>query len=1169
MPSWLRIFSRFRRGAGGKRALALHGQGAAENQAGRHGEAARLLLAAIDADPGIAEIHYELGRAMQALGEPARAVTCFREAIDIDPRHRDAHVDLASAMRALGNPEAAEQAARGALALSSASTPASAPAHASLGAALEGQGKFAEAADSYRAALAFDPDSVPALANLSTVCLQLGAMDEAARCAERAVRVAPLNAQVHVRRGNVLMEQRSPEQAADSFREAMRLQPGDAAICNSLAFSYDMQGRLEAALNFYERALDLDPDNVQAHVNRAAIRLTEGDYARGWEEYEWRQRSAGHAPLYERFGQPRWDGSPLAGRRILVHAEQGLGDEVMFASCLPEVVAQAAHCIIDCEPRLANLYRRSFPQATVHGGKQTDGADWIADAGPIDVGIPCGSLPQYLRRTAADFPRHAGYLRAAPQRVAAWRERLERLGPGRKIGLAWRGGVPQTGRGSRSVTLEELLPVLRLEGLTFVSLQYGPTSADLAALRDRHGIEIHHFQEAFDDYDDMAALMTALDLTLSVCSAVVDLGGALGRPVWVIAPVRADFRYGLKSDAMPWYPSVRLFRQQRYGEWAPVMEVVAAALSGTAESHRELSDQLCRRGAAEEALHHGQEALRLRPGWAYAHNSIGVALQALSRFDEAIEQFERALQLDPGHASAHVNLGNALLDKGDPDAAIAHYNQAVALDPGNATAHLTLAMALEDDGRYAEALDAYGRVQALEPSDGVRIKMATMLPLYPDSAAEIDHLRAQLDRSLTELMAQPLRLRDPAREVGQTAFLLPYQGRNDRDLQVKLAALYEHACPELLYVAPHCRVPQGPQQRRRVGFASKYFNAHSVGIWFNQLISLLAKEPDFELVLIDLSGSADAELRAACARYLAPPRDLAEARQAIAREELDILVYADIGMDPLGYFLAFSRLAPVQCAMLGHPVTTGIRNVDYFISSALFEREDAQAHYSEKLVKLASLPLYIPRPLPPAAAKTRAQLRLPEGRTLYACPMMLHKFHPDFDAAMAGILRRDPRAEILLFRDSRFPRRHEALRKRFAASHGDVADRLRFLPWANLEDLMSIIQLSDVVIDTFHFSAGTTAFLVLAFGTPLITLPGDYVRGRPTYGCYLKMGMMDCVARDPAHYVDLAVRAGTDAAFREALRKRILETCGTLYADPAAATELAAFLRRASPPGSS
>ena len=584
-----------------------------------------------------------------------------------------------------------------------------------------------------------------------------------------------------------------------------------------------------------------------------------------------------------------------------------------------------------------------------------------------------------------------------------------------------------------------------------------------------------------------------------------------------------------------------------------------------AQAHRGLSDLLSARGEALEALAHGAEALRLRPAWADAHNSVGVALYALARLDEAMGHFRRALEADPTHAPAHVNLGNALTDQGRIEEAIAHYGEAIAADPANATAHLTLAMALEEDGRCEEALAAYKRAQAIAPSDGIRIKMATMLPMYPGSSAEIDALRARMEREIAALMAGRLRLLDPVREVGQTAFLLPYQGRNDRDLQKKLAALYEYACPELAYTALHCRVPRrAPRARIRVGFASKHFTAHSVGIWFNQLITLLAKTQDLEVVLVDLSGAADPELRAACARCVTPPQDLAGAREAIAREELDILVYADIGMDPFGYFLAFSRLAPVQCAMLGHPVTSGIRSIDYFISSALFEADEAQDHYSEKLVRLASLPLYIPRPLPPPAPKTRRELGLPEDRTLYSCPMMLHKFHPDFDAAMAQILRRDLRGEILLFGDARYPRRHEGLRRRFAEAHPDVAGRLRFLPWASAGDLMSIIRESDVVIDTFHFGAGTTAFIVLACGTPLVTLPGAYVRGRPTYGCYLKMGMTDCVAHDPERYVDLAVKIGTNREFRNVLRERILASCSTLYADPAAVEELAAFLRSAS-----
>ncbi len=577
MLSWLWKFSRSGRPADAGRAGALFRQGEAASRAGNHHEASKLLVAAIDADPAVADCHYELGRTMRALGEPARAVTCFRKAIEIDPDHRDAHIDLASALLALDNPQAAERAARGALSIDRNSI----AAHINLGSALETRGGFADALESYRAALAIDPDCVPALANLSALCLQLGDVDAARESIDRALRIAPENPDVHLRRGNVLLEQRLPGPAADSFREALRLRPDSVPARSALGFAHDLQGDLDGALGHYEQALAVDPGDVQAHLNRATIRLLREDYARGWEEYEWRLRSPAHAHLYGRFGRARWDGTSLAGRNILICAEQGLGDEILFASCIPDILAQAAHCVIDCEPRLAGLFRRSFPQATIHGGKQTDAVDWLESAGPIDVEIPSGSLPLRLRRSSDAFPQHAGYLRAAPERVSAWRERLRQLGAGPKIGLSWRGGVPQTGRGSRSIPLADLLPILRLSGVSFVNLQYNRGGGELANLRDRHGVDIHDWPEALDDYEETAALVTALDLTLSVCTAVVDLGGALGRPVWVMAPVRTDFRYGLRGDAMRWYPSARVFRQTRYGDWNPVIASVAAALRDT------------------------------------------------------------------------------------------------------------------------------------------------------------------------------------------------------------------------------------------------------------------------------------------------------------------------------------------------------------------------------------------------------------------------------------------------------------------------------------------------------------------------------------------------------------------------------------------------------------
>jgi tetratricopeptide (TPR) repeat protein len=577
--NWLRKFSRGGGAAPGAGAQSLFEQGRNANREGRHREAAALLIGAINADPGVAEVHYELGRAMRALEEPTRAVTCFRKAIELDAGHLDARVDLAAVLLALGNPQAAEQAAREALAIDSRC----AAANINLGAALQGKGEFSAAAGSYRAALAIDAGSVPALAELASVCLRLGTIGEAERSIERALQLSPGDAGLHLRLASIRLEQKRPEQAAQSYREALRLQPGSAAAQSGLGFVLDSQGRFDEALECYDKALALEPDNVQAHLNRSAIWLLREDYARGWPEYEWRLRDPGQAPVHGRFAHPRWDGAPLAGRRILVYAEQGLGDEIMYASCIPELIDRAEHCVIDCEPRLAGLFRRSFARATVHGGGQSDATDWLADAGRIDLKIPLASLPLYLRPSPESFPRHSGYLQAAPERVAAWRERLAALGPGRKIGLSWRGGVAQTSRGARSISLPELLPILRSRGATvggptFISLQYGAHRDDLEALRREHGVVVHHWQEAIDDYEETAALVSALDLTISVCTAVVHLGGALGRPVWVMAPIRPEPRYGCKGETMRWYPSVRVFRQASYGDWRPVTDAVAAAL---------------------------------------------------------------------------------------------------------------------------------------------------------------------------------------------------------------------------------------------------------------------------------------------------------------------------------------------------------------------------------------------------------------------------------------------------------------------------------------------------------------------------------------------------------------------------------------------------------------
>ena len=451
-----------------------------------------------------------------------------------------------------------------------------AEAHLNLGLCCHRLGRREDAADSYALALAHRPEFAEACFNLGTLDLERGAYESAAVTLKRAVLLAPQHAPALSNLGYVQFKYLGLSgEGEEHLRRAVRAQPGFAAARLNLGMLLHERGRLDEALSAYQEALRREPDLTEARLNRALIWLAQGDFARGWPQYEARKSGSAHFTP-RNFPFPEWDGKPAPGRTVLVYGEQGLGDEIMFASCLPEVIARTGRCVIDCAPQLASLFRRSFPPAAVHAGRQ-DASDlaWLDGVGPVDFQIAIGSLPGHFRRSLAAFPAHRGYLEADGSAVERWRERLAGLGPGPKIGISWRGGTVHTRSRLRSVELGELLPVLRARGARFVSLQYGECREELARLNADHGIAVEHWQDALADYDQTAALVAALDLVISVQTAVVHLAGALGRPAWVLVPAVPEWRYLVEGEGMPWYPSVRLMRQSGTGGWQRAIERVA------------------------------------------------------------------------------------------------------------------------------------------------------------------------------------------------------------------------------------------------------------------------------------------------------------------------------------------------------------------------------------------------------------------------------------------------------------------------------------------------------------------------------------------------------------------------------------------------------------------
>jgi hypothetical protein len=349
--------------------------------------------------------------------------------------------------------------------------------------------------------------------------------------------------------------------------------------------------RFGAADAAFAQALRLAPHEPRVHWEHAHLRLMLGDYASGWEEYEHRFAAPQSSVWCYPYPFPRWNGEALAGKTLLLHGEQGLGDEIMFGSIYPELIAAAAHTIICCQPHLESLFRDSFPTARVVAQLRADGdawrhrpVDWLAGAPRIDYQIPFGSLARLRRRTRGEFPVHAGYLRADPARAAAWQEKLREL-RGYRVGLCWAANPavddPLASRRSRkkSLTLKQLEPLLAVEGVDYISLQTWEAAAQVAAADPATGARILDASAGLQDFADTAALIMNLDLVITVDTAVAHLAGALGKPVWILLPWQADWRWHAEGARTEWYPAARLYRQAQPEDWAGVVAQARADLA--------------------------------------------------------------------------------------------------------------------------------------------------------------------------------------------------------------------------------------------------------------------------------------------------------------------------------------------------------------------------------------------------------------------------------------------------------------------------------------------------------------------------------------------------------------------------------------------------------------
>ena len=582
-----------------RHADSLHLLGVIALQTGDCDGAIAFIGQALQLNDAAALYHSNLGNALKAKERFDEAVASYNRALALNPAYAEAHVNIAEALRKQEKFEESESHGRKAVAL----RPDLPEAHLNLGNALRGQERFDEAAACYHQALALRPSYAEAFLNLGITLKALGRteeafsycqkavelngtlyeahnnlgnihkesgrLDEALGCYNRALALHPNYVEAHNNLGNVYKELEQYDKALACYARALERRPDYATTHVNRGNAFHAMKRLDEAQEEYARALALQPTFAEAHWNDALLRLRRGDYKLGWRKYEWRRRAYRQANL----SMPLWDGRPLDGKTILLHHEQGLGDSLQFIRYAPLVKAQGGHVWVVCPSPLVRLFQ------SVEGIDRVFSFDMPME--PYDCYAPLLSLPGLFGTTLENLPAKIPYLHPDPALVALWRDRLEGFS-GLKVGLVWAGNPRKDDPNCyavdrrRSMRLEHFAPLANLPGVRLISLQMGESAEEIKT--PPAGMQILDPMEHVTDYADTAALIANLDLVIGVDTSVVHAAGALGKPTWVLSRFDGCWRWLEDRDDSPWYPSLRLFRQESAGNWEDVIEKVSVAL---------------------------------------------------------------------------------------------------------------------------------------------------------------------------------------------------------------------------------------------------------------------------------------------------------------------------------------------------------------------------------------------------------------------------------------------------------------------------------------------------------------------------------------------------------------------------------------------------------------
>ncbi|MCC6395586.1 MAG: tetratricopeptide repeat protein, partial [Bacteroidetes bacterium] len=605
------------------------------------------------------------------------------------------------------------------------------------------RGETKEAAELFRKSVVIDPAYADAYFNLGKALKELCAFPEAVEALRHVVALQPADADAWYNLGNACNALGNLEEAEQCFRTGIRLKPDDVRMYNNLAVTLQALGHLDDATAVTSVGLAIDPSYPDLHYNRSLILLLKGAFSEGWAEFEWRFATTDRANPLRESTIPRWDGKSVFGKTILLSAEQGLGDTIQFVRFARQLHDRGARVLVECPPELCSLVRSAPGVDTVIARGET--------LPPHEIWTSLLSVPHLARiMDQGSYGLAVPYVFPESSKVDAWKDRIQAHGRGMRIGVVWAGNPRHKNDHNRSCPPVWFERLLHTPNTVWVSLQTGLTDMP-DIVRNGHLID---FTRHMTDFSESAALISTLDLVITVDTAVAHLAGAMGKHVWVLLPFAPDWRWMLARNDSPWYPSMRIFRQRRRGEWGSVFDEVETALNGVAAKftpparradtirpfrfsrsrravpqsprmHQTMThdfaalmaygDALSSSGLKEHAIDVYRRILHQQPGLSPAWNNLGVCLQQQGDLPEAIQAFDRAAELDPRNAAIACNLGSALYEQNQLSRAEEALRRAIALDSSLPDAHNNLANVLRARGDYEGAKSSYDMAIALRP----------------------------------------------------------------------------------------------------------------------------------------------------------------------------------------------------------------------------------------------------------------------------------------------------------------------------------------------------------------------------------------------------------------------------------------------------------------------